>query len=409
MKNDYIGEINMLENYVLQVIPTKYGSFNVGETIRFFPYLINSSHQVTDGEVRYKITENMHKTISTGVLDLAKMCPAVEVIPGAPGSIQCEFVYEKNGEEVKTQCGVMVAPHCITPVTQMPDDFDDFWEYWKKELAEVPINAKLKKISDEEIDIYDVELDCVGDKPVKALLGFPKNRQGKKYPVSVAFQGAGVRSARVEDIIPMVNRGFIAMEVNAHGLENMRDIEFYAKTGEELGQYPTKGFNSEHREDIYFLHMFLRAKRAIDFMATLNEWDRDKIVVKGSSMGAFQTFAAAYLDKRVSAIGVGVPAGSDILGGGWPLGAGVLNMNDSEKHRLSRTISYFDNVNFARKLKIPAMFLLGLIDPTCVPDGIYAIYNSYGGEKIIIEEPEEAHCMPLRSHLALWDFLAESN
>jgi len=398
----------MLENYNLSVIPTKYEGYKVGETIKFFAYMTDSSHQVFKGIVHYVIFKNMREVLDEGILDFADICPAVEIIPDEPCSIQCKLIYEIEGKQVLGQCGVMVEPHRIAPVVAMPDDFDQFWDSWKSKLAKVPINAKKRKISDGQIEVYDVTLDCIGGRPVNAILGLPKNREGKRYPLSVAFQGAGVRSARVEEVIPMVNRGFITMEVSAHGLDNLKSIEYYEEVKKKMGAYNIAGFDGDNREDIYFLNMFLRAKRAIDFVTTLDEWDGKNLMVKGSSMGAFQTFASAYLDSRVSAIATGVPAGCNILGGGWPLGGDYKNITDAKKQRLQKMLPYFDNVNFARKLTIPVKVSMGLIDPECVPDSVYAAYNAYAGEKSIIEEPTEGHSMPLRAHRALWDFLANN-
>jgi len=129
--------------------------------------------------------------------------------------------------------------------------------------------------------------------------------------------------------------------------------------------------------------------RAIDFLCSQPEWDGKTVVVFGSSQGGFQSFAAGYLDERVTFIVPGVPAGCDHTGevvgriNGWPKLVPKLpdGKPDPKVQEVSR---YFDNVNFATHTKAKgAQVTVGFIDTTCPPSTVYAAYNAYAGKKDI--------------------------
>lgn len=43
------------------------------------------------------------------------------------------------------------------------------------------------------------------------------------------------------------------------------------------------------------------------------------------------------------------------------------------------TLDYFNGVHFARRATAPALFSVGLMDPTCPPPTVYAAFNHYAG------------------------------
>ncbi len=117
----------------------------------------------------------------------------------------------------------------------------------------------------------------------------------------------------------------------------------------------------------------------------------------GGSQGALQSFAGAYLDNRVTAMAVGVPAGSDLTGfardrvTGWPRPDLLFLEGNSSREAVLRTVPYFDNVNFARHLSIPMMMSVGFVDQTCKPTTVYAVYNAFQGPKQMLGRPRMGH------------------
>ena len=64
------------------------------------------------------------------------------------------------------------------------------------------------------------------------------------------------------------------------------------------------------REKSYFLNMYLRDSRVLDYLLTRPDWDGKTMVLMGGSMGGQQSLALAGLrPEKISAVLVCVPAG----------------------------------------------------------------------------------------------------
>ena len=55
------------------------------------------------------------------------------------------------------------------------------------------------------------------------------------------------------------------------------------------------------------------------------------------------------------------------------------------------TTSYFDVVNFARRLKVPGLYTWGFNDETCPPTSMYAAYNVITAQKKLLLALETGH------------------
>jgi cephalosporin-C deacetylase-like acetyl esterase len=184
------------------------------------------------------------------------------------------------------------------------------------------------------------------------------------------------------------------MDINAHGIPNGKPKEFY----EELSAGPLKGypqFGRESRDTCYFLGMFLRLQRALDFLAAQPQWNGRVLCVIGHSQGGGQALAAAGLDPRVTFIGAGVPAICDHTGraigriNGWP--KLVPDKDGKPDPTVLQVARYFDGMNFATRSKAEAILSVGFIDTVCPPTSVYAAYNNLPGKKQMVVKPLMKH------------------
>jgi len=186
------------------------------------------------------------------------------------------------------------------------------------------------------------------------------------------------------------------MDINAHGIDNSQPPQYYKDLQNgALKDYRQEGRKS--RETSYFVGMFLRAVRAVDFLTSQPEWDGKTVIAFGSSQGGFQAFAVAALDERISYFSAGVPAGCDHTGSvvnrvsGWPkiVPVGTDGKPDQTVLQASR---YIDNVNFAARTKAKgAHVTVGFIDLTCPATSVYAAYNALPIPKEIYNDIPSGH------------------
>ena len=282
-------------------------------------------------------------------------------------------------------------PLQIKPSMPVPDDFDAFWTAQKAALAKVPLKSTLTPVETavKGVEAFDLQVECLGGKPVSGYFGRPKGAKPKSLPAVLHVHGAGVRSSGLGSVSWALNEGgMLSLDINAHGIPNGKPAEFYtALQNGELKDYRAHG--KKDRETVYFKGMFLRLIRAIDFLTAQPEWDGKTVIVFGSSQGGFQALAAAGLDARVTFICAGVPAGCDHTGSqanrvsGWP--KIVTNGPDGKPDPAALQASrYFDCVNFATRAKCKgAAVTVGFIDTTCPPTSVYAAYNALTVPKTI--------------------------
>jgi cephalosporin-C deacetylase-like acetyl esterase len=176
----------------------------------------------------------------------------------------------------------------------VPDDFDEFWSQQKAELKAVPIKPVLTPAAstDKTVECFDVQVPCVGSVPVSGYFARPKDAKPKSLPAILFVHGAGVRSAILGAAIGAAREGALGMDINAHGIPNGKPAAYY----EELNRTTLQDYRAsgrESRETCYFLGMFLRLIRAIDFLTSQAEWDGVVVCVSGVSQGGGQSIAAA--------------------------------------------------------------------------------------------------------------------
>ncbi len=289
-------------------------------------------------------------------------------------------------------------PEKIKPSMPVPDDFDAFWTAQKNTLKQIPLRSTLVPVTSpvEGVNVFDVKVDCLGA-PVSGYFGKPAQAKPKALPAILFVHGAGVVSSFIGSMQwASRQEGMLAMDINAHGIENGQPKEFYQNlAATALKDYRYVG--RDDREKCYFRAMFLRLVRAIDFLTSQPEWDGKTLIVYGSSQGGYQAIAAAGLDHRVSFICAGVPAGCDHTGfainriSGWPKLVAMDPMGQPVPASVEAA-RYFDCVNFATRAKCKgAVFTVGFIDTACPPSSVYAAYNALTIPKAIHADPLVGH------------------
>lgn len=151
----------------------------------------------------------------------------------------------------------------------------------------------------------------------------------------------------------------------------------------------------EDRETSYFLRMFLATSRAVDYLASRPDWDGRTLVVTGTSQGGLQAIVAAALNPKVTALLALVPAGCDttapLVGRSVPWPGWGQWMPDDRKAASLRTAPYYDGINFASRVRCPALIGYGLLDPTSTPSGVHLMTRELRG-------PVERVLMPAADH-----------
>jgi cephalosporin-C deacetylase-like acetyl esterase len=144
------------------------------------------------------------------------------------------------------------------------------------------------------------------------------------------------------------------------------------------------------RETSYFLEMYLRDVRGVDYLASRPDWDGRTLALMGTSMGGQQSLVTAALHRKVTAVLVNEPSGADANGDRHGRRTGYPNW-DAEDPRVMATARYFDTVNFAPRITAPTIVTVGFIDTITPPVGIWIAFNQMRGPKEMIPMVESDH------------------
>src|SRR5689334_11009881 len=278
--------------------------------------------------------------------------------------------------------GAAVAPQKLGLSTPRPADFDAFWDGKLAAQSKIPVNAELTPV---ETDVPGVELnmfvmDALGSK-AHGYLAKPA-REGK-FPALIQLQYAGVYALNARGAAQRAAEGWLFLNVDSHD----------KLPSDPSGNIPRvyQAVGNTDREQSYFLNMYLRDSRVLDYLLTRPDWDGTTIVLTGGSMGGQQSLVLAGLrPEKITAVLVCVPAGADSNGDLHGRKAGYPNW-PSDNPDVMKTALYFDTINFASHIRARVMAGMGFIDTISPPAGVWTAINQIPGPKEPLPMIESEH------------------
>ncbi len=372
--------------------------YRMGEQPVFIINLSVDGRPVEETDISYTIGPEKMEPIQTGNVTVHNGSTRLEV-PSmkVPGFLRCDVQVNVNGKIYNATATAAFEPDKIRPTAIEPVDFHGYWSKVVEGSKRIPLHSKLTPIpsrSNDSIAVYQAEYEFYNDGVRKfyGVLSMPKKKG--KYPAIIRFPGAGW--------IPLggdqknAAAGFITLDLYIHGHPVTYERSYYVNLQEnELKAYQYKGI--VNRDSFYFKNVILGCVRSVDFIYGLPEFDGKRIGGWGSSQGGALSIITSSLDNRINYMVALCPAMCDFTGylnnraGGWPHLFTRPELYEDRKAQVIETLSYYDVVNFAKRLKVPGFFSWGFNDPITPPTSIYAAYN-------MIESPKKLYLIPPGIH-----------
>lgn len=362
--------------------------YKTGEPVKFNVAVYRNNVLLKGTKLRYEIgPEKMEPTKKETVTLPAGTIALDGGTMRTGGFLRCIATAEVDGKEYRGLTTAGFDPQTIKPTVENPADFQAFWDKAKADLAAVPMDARMTLLPDrctELTNVYHLNLQNVNNSRFYGILCVPK-KEGK-YPAILRVPGAGVRP--YNGMIAEADKGFITLEVGIHGVPVTMEPYVYDNLSRgALNGY--QAFNLDDRDRYYYKRVYLGCVRAVDFLASLPQYDGQNMAVTGGSQGGALSIVTAGLDARIKWLAAYYPALSDVTGylngraGGWPHLFAGDNLAFNNKPDRIKTTGYYDVVNFARLVKVPGRYSWGFNDETCPPTSMYAAYNVIPGPKIL--------------------------
>jgi cephalosporin-C deacetylase len=378
-------------------------TYEVGEPVSFHVQALHDGHPFVGATIRYSVGPEMlpAETLT------AVMGPEGLSIDGGtlaePGFIRCVVTLQHEGQTYRGVATAGFAPERIQPKQADPADFDAFWKANLEQLARIPLEAKLTLMPEActpDVNVYHVSFRTVGGSaqvPARIYGIYCEPVAEGKYPALLSVPGAGVRgySGNRE----FAARGALTLDIGIHGIPVNLPAEVY----EQLRIGALDGYNVynlDDRQSYYYRRVYLSCVRALDFLVSRPNYDGQNLAVNGGSQGGQLSIVTAALDPRVKALAARYPAYCDVTGylhgraGGWPHMMRPDRSGAPSRHATEAkiaTTSYYDAVNFAKRLSVPGHYVWGYNDETCPPTSMYAAYNQITAPKQLVLSLEMGH------------------
>lgn len=391
-----------LGTYQIRVAPDRDDwTYQLNQPVKFEVSATLNNRQVAGLPVKYACgLEQMPPMIEKTVTTAAQSFTIEAGTLKEPGFLRCIVTMETGGQTYRGIGTAGFRPDLIKPIVAEPADFDKFWNDGKAQLAKIPLEPKFEpmpNLSTSKVDVFHVSFQNVGTgisrvSRIYGMLAVPKTTNpDQKFPALLRVPGAGVRPYTGQ--IALAERGIITLEIGIHGIPvNLLLTVYDELRAGALNRYML--YNLDNKDDYYYRRVYLGCLRANDFLTSLPQFNGKNLAVIGGSQGGALAIMTAALDSRVRGLAASYPALSDMAGytagraGGWH--HAFRDKANQTKEKLE-TASYYDAVNFARRLKVPGIYSWGFNDEVVPPTSSYAAYNTIPAPKKLLLGLEMGH------------------
>ncbi|MEZ5431607.1 MAG: hypothetical protein R3F31_10615 [Verrucomicrobiales bacterium] len=128
------------------------GRYAVGEPATFSIRAFDGTHPLDTGSVDCSLSADGYSVLESSTLGITGRPLEMRGLLEKPGFLRCEVILHGAGERelAKGVVAAAYAPEEIPPSRFVPPDFDAFWEEQRDRLAEVPLEAELRPMTQGE-------------------------------------------------------------------------------------------------------------------------------------------------------------------------------------------------------------------------------------------------------------------
>ncbi len=354
---------------------------SVKEEVTFAIHVLKNKVLLKNVTVDYEIGPEFFPTETKENVLLKEGKLTLKASMKEPGFLRCKVRAKVDGKTYEELATIGVDVDKIKPTVSEPKDFDSFWNEAIESARKLPLDPIITLVPEQctsTKNVYHVNFQNDGSgSRVYGWLMVPK--KPGKYPAVLQVPGAGVYAHT-----PFSELGgdIITLMIGIHGIPfDMQKNVYNQLYNGALRSYHRINMNNKNTH--YYKRVYVGCVRAIDFIYTLPEFDGKTLGVTGRSQGGALSIVTAALDSRVKFLAALYPALCDHTGylhnraSGWPHYFRLKKPVEGEVE----TLSYFDVVNFARRVKVQGYYSWGYNDMTCPPTSMYSAYNVIPGEK----------------------------
>ncbi len=358
------------------------GLFAGGQRIGITAVLQNQVDRRWNGRVEWQLEDDEWNILTTDQTKVAfdraggqRLTKRFDVATAGFYRIRCRLISEGDGEGIKQSMVVGLGAETVSaPLTAMPD-FDAFWRRTLTELALVPPEFRLirhAQFDSATHDVFEVAMKSHGGVEVRGWYERPRGHDPVPALIRVPGYTQNMRPTGWSDPLAI-----FSFNIRGHG-NSQKDVPGQPEN------YWIRGLDSP--DGYFYQGAYADCVRAVDFLVSRSEVDPGRIAITGGSQGGGLSLAAAALDQRIRACAPDIPFLCDwekyFRTSHWPEMDGWIAAQPERTWATTlRTLSYFDTLNLAERIRCPVFCGLGVQDDVCPPATVFAVFNRLPGEK----------------------------
>jgi cephalosporin-C deacetylase len=286
--------------------------------------------------------------------------------------------------------------HRYKPALTKKKDFDAFWRKTIAITKKNPLNPT-KEVYDYPSDIvkaWSITYNGFDDTLIHGWYILPAFVKPNKIPCLIHYHGYTDNRGSVSDFMQWIAMGVAVISVDCREQSGLTGNTARYSTG-STQSVTAKGLLD--KDEYYYRAAYMDCLKAIDFACGRKEVDQSRIIIEGGSQGGGIGMAVCALDPRPWLAMLDVPSYSNLekkiegLHGSHSSIADFLKVYPDKVRQVYDTLSYFDTMNMADKIKCKLLASVGLKDTTCPAKLYFASYNR-------IKSPKEIRLYPFNGH-----------
>ena len=299
------------------------------------------------------------------------------------------------------------------PLTARPD-LDAYWDETLKAFKDKSLNATRERVETpfKEMIVYKASYEGFDHTPIHGWYIMPRRaaERGEKLPCVVLYHGYTMSRGFPEDYAAFLLMGVAVFAIDVRG-QNGETGNLLAQEHGMARGWITQGIL--HRDSCYYKAITIDALKALDWASGQPEVDPARICAQGASQGGGLALIAAALSDKPAIAVAHIPNMCQ-------MDFGMLNSSSSlteasafcerfpeHLETVLETLSYYDNMNLAHRVRIPLFASVGLKDPVTMPETVYAAYNRIAADKRIVPSPFSGHTVTGDQNRKAMAFIAE--
>jgi len=304
-------------------------------------------------------------------------------------------ILNDNESHFETQLNLGYNLEQLNAAQSTEADFNEFWIRTRKQLSLVPLQTRIERVDSLNIatrHVFRVRLLSFDNVYIYGWYLVPKGRGNFPTILNIHNQPFQFNS-RTERLYA----DFALFLLDVRGFGSSREEVDPGNPGYFV-------WNITDKEKYFCRGAILDCIRAVDFLAFRSEVDTTRLGVMGNGLGGGLALAAAALDTRIKAVAVDSPLlmAFDMVTKLTTIPyheiLHYLIAHPSEKKDIFKTLSYFDLINLAPKIRKPVLMSVMLEDQISPPISATVVFNRIPGDKLQKTYPRAGHGFTSNAH-----------